>query len=172
MISQASKKDAWNKHLWNLENMLQVPLQLLIHLICHAFILIRAWQLLRQKLDQINYLSRVSTSICRHVTAAWSLEAELRGCYGSDKHVTYAAVTVQTNMWQGNLPWMELNVLPVLWISSQQDICTALDQNCFKIFDLVPRSYRVGTAGSHGDLQRHIFDFVFTQRHQFKPKTI
>ncbi len=58
------------EHLWNLEYVQQVPLQLLIHLICHAFILIRAWQLLRQKLDQINHLSRVSTSIFRHVTAA------------------------------------------------------------------------------------------------------
>jgi hypothetical protein len=55
------------KHLWNLEYMQQAPLQFLMHLICHAFNQIRAWQIQRQKLDQINHLS---PSICRHVTAA------------------------------------------------------------------------------------------------------
>jgi hypothetical protein len=54
----------------------------------NAFIFIRAWQILKQKLDQVNHLSPVFPSICSHVTAAGFLEAELCCCYCSDEHVT------------------------------------------------------------------------------------
>ncbi len=63
------------------------------------------------------------------------------------------------------------------WFGEDAKDCCTRRRRCFKkssksscLPRYNPRAVRTG--GSHGDPQRHIFDFVLTQRHQFKSITI